>query len=44
VDRVFAGSPVELVASLFETRPPTAQELAAIQRLVRDARKKRDAK
>src|SRR5262245_30041581 len=42
VDRVFAGSAVELVASLFETRPPTAQELAAIQRLVRDARKKKD--
>src|SRR4029453_15360931 len=34
VDRVFAGSPVDLVASLFETRPPTPQELDAIQRLV----------
>jgi BlaI family transcriptional regulator, penicillinase repressor len=42
VDRVFAGSPVELVASLFETRPPTPRELEAIQRLLRDARRKRE--
>jgi len=42
VDRVFAGSPVDLVASLFETRPPTPQELDAIQRLVRDLRRKRE--
>lgn len=42
LDRVFAGSPVDLVASLFETRPPTAQELEAIQRLVRDLRRKRE--
>ncbi len=42
VDRVFAGSPVDLVASLFETRPPTPQELEAIQRLVRDLRRKRE--
>jgi BlaI family penicillinase repressor len=41
VDRVFAGSPVDLVASLFETRPPTRTELEAIQRLVRDLRRKR---
>src|SRR6188474_994620 len=33
VDRVFDGNPVDLVASLFETRPPTAKELDAIQRL-----------
>ena len=42
VDRVFGGSPVDLVASLFETRPPTPQELEAIQRLVRDLRRKRE--
>jgi BlaI family transcriptional regulator, penicillinase repressor len=42
VDRVFAGSPVDLVASLFETRPPTQQELDQIQRLVRDLRRKRE--
>jgi BlaI family transcriptional regulator, penicillinase repressor len=42
VDRVFAGSPVDLVASLFETRPPTQRELDAIQRLVRDLRRKRE--
>jgi BlaI family penicillinase repressor len=42
VDRVFDGSPVDLVASLFETRPPTAKELDAIQRLVHDLRKKRE--
>ena len=43
VDRVFAGSPVDLVASLFETRPPTPQELEAIQRLVLYLRRKREA-
>jgi len=42
VDRVFAGSSVDLVASLFETRPPTPEELDAIQRLVRDLRRKRE--
>jgi predicted transcriptional regulator len=42
VDRVFAGNPVDLVASLFETQPPTLKELDAIQRLVRDLRRKRE--
>lgn len=42
VDRVFAGSPVDLVASLFETRPPTPEELDALQRLVRDLRRQRE--
>lgn len=42
VDRVFAGNPVDLVASLFETQPPTHKELEAIQRLVRDLRRKRE--
>jgi predicted transcriptional regulator len=43
VDRMFAGSPVDLVASLFETRPPSRRELDAIERLVRDLRRKREA-
>ncbi len=42
VDRMFAGSAVDLVASLFETRPPTPKELDAIQRLVRNLRRKRE--
>jgi BlaI family transcriptional regulator, penicillinase repressor len=42
VDRVFAGNPVDLVASLFETRPPTPSELEAIQHLVREARRNRE--
>jgi BlaI family penicillinase repressor len=39
--RVFNGSPVDLVASLFETKPPTERELEAIQRLVGEMKKKR---
>jgi BlaI family transcriptional regulator, penicillinase repressor len=41
VNRVFHGDPVGLVASLFETRPPTPQELDDLQRLIVDLRKKR---
>ena len=41
VNRVFNNDPVGLVASLFETRPPTTRELDAIQRLVADLRRKR---
>ena len=39
--RVFNGSSVDLVASLFETKPPTPRELEEIQRLVGDLKKKR---
>ena len=41
LNRVFAGNPVDLVASLFETRPPTASELDELHKLVTDLRKKR---
>ncbi|HET9372163.1 MAG TPA: BlaI/MecI/CopY family transcriptional regulator [Vicinamibacterales bacterium] len=40
VNRVFGGDAVALVASLFETRPPTPSELAEIEALVRDQRRK----
>jgi BlaI family transcriptional regulator, penicillinase repressor len=40
--RVFNGSSVELVASLFETKPPSAQELDEIQQLVTTLKKKRE--
>ena len=34
VERVFGGSPVTLVSSLFESRPPTAEELKAVQSIL----------
>ena len=34
VERVFGGSPVTLVSSLFESRPPTAEELKALQSIL----------
>ena len=34
LDRVFAGSGVDLVASLLESRPPTEDELADLQKLI----------
>lgn len=42
VNRVFRGDAVALVASLFETRPPTPAELVEIEALVREQRHKRD--
>lgn len=41
VNRVFAGDAVALVASLFETRPPTAGELEEIDALVREQRRRK---
>jgi BlaI family transcriptional regulator, penicillinase repressor len=41
LNRVFDGNPVDLVSSLFETRPPTLRELDELQRLVADLKKKR---
>jgi predicted transcriptional regulator len=38
--RLFDGNPVDLVASLFETRPPTPDEAAALRRLVAGLKKK----
>ncbi len=34
VERIFGGSSVALVASLFETRPPDAREVAELQTLL----------
>lgn len=41
LNRVFDGNAVDLVASLFETRPPTPKELDELQRLVTDLKRKR---
>jgi BlaI family penicillinase repressor len=41
VNRVFGGDAVALVASLFETRPPTAAELADIEALLREQRRRK---
>lgn len=38
--RVFKGNPAALVASLFETRPPDARELAEIEALVAEWRRR----
>ena len=40
LDRVFDGSGVALVASLFETRPPSEEEIDELERLVRELRTK----
>jgi BlaI family penicillinase repressor len=40
LDRVFGGSAVALVSSLFETRPPTKQELDELQTLLDGLRHK----
>ncbi len=37
-ERIFGGSPVMLVASLFESRLPTAEELKALQSLLDELR------
>jgi predicted transcriptional regulator len=41
VNRVFAGDAAALVASLFETRPPTTSELKEIEALLRDHRQRK---
>ena len=40
VDRIFGGSGVELVSSLFETRPPTPDEIEQLQELLDQLRQK----
>lgn len=40
LDRVFGGSPVTMVSSLFETRPPTKEELDELQALLDGLRRK----
>ena len=39
-ERVFGGSGVAMVASLFESRPPTSEELDALEGLLRELREK----
>ncbi|MGE0864491.1 MAG: BlaI/MecI/CopY family transcriptional regulator [Vicinamibacterales bacterium] len=39
VQRAFGGRPAALVASLFETRPPSSQELDELEQLVEQLRK-----
>jgi BlaI family transcriptional regulator, penicillinase repressor len=41
VNRVFGGDSVALVASLFETRPPTVSELAEIEALLVEQRRRK---
>jgi predicted transcriptional regulator len=40
VQRVFHDDPAALVASLFETKPPSAQELDRIEKMVQELRRK----
>lgn len=39
VGRIFGGSSTALIASLFETHPPTAEELGHLEKLLDDLRK-----
>jgi len=41
LQRIFGGNSLTLVASLFETQPPTPGEVAQLQRLLDDLRKKK---
>jgi BlaI family transcriptional regulator, penicillinase repressor len=40
MDRVFSGSPVQLMASIFDTRPPTDDEIRQLKELIEQARKR----
>ena len=40
VGRIFGGSSTALIASLFETHPPTAQELRHLEKMLDDLRKR----
>ena len=42
LQRIFGGNSVALVTSLFETQPPTHDELEELQRLIDDLRKGRE--
>ncbi len=44
LDRVFAGSGVDLVTSLLESRPPTAEELDELQELLDDLRARKSVR
>ena len=40
VNRVYAGDSVALVASLFETKPPTARQLDELEQMVEELRRR----
>lgn len=44
LQRVFGGNSLAVVSSLFETQPPTADELDELQQLVDRLRRNRDSK
>lgn len=44
VERVFGGSSVSFIASLFESKTPTAEEVDELQRMLDDLRAKRAKK
>jgi predicted transcriptional regulator len=41
LQRAFGGDTLALVASLFESRPPTAEELVELERLVADLKRRK---
>jgi len=43
-ERVFGGSVVAMFASLFETRPPSAEEVDELQQLLDDLRRQQERK
>ena len=43
-ERVFGGSGVAMFASLFETRPPSAEEVDELQQLLDDLRRQQERK
>jgi BlaI family transcriptional regulator, penicillinase repressor len=44
LQRIFGGNGTALISSLFETKPPTADELTELQRLLDSLRHKADSK
>ena len=44
LDRAFAGRPVDAVASFFESTPPTREELADLEQLVKTLRQNRPSR
>jgi BlaI family transcriptional regulator, penicillinase repressor len=44
LQRAFGGDKLALVASLFETKPPTPEELEELERLVTDLKQKKGAR
>ena len=43
LERVFGNNGMALVSALFETQPPTSEELDQLQEMLDDLRRKRDA-